>query len=73
MQDQCKGNCCFESLRSAPIAVNPGGSIVWNCEILIGEPGAFDVEIKIYLEENGIRTVTLRITGTAVEAARAPK
>ena len=73
MQDQCKGNCCFKSLQGAPVSVNPGGLIVWYCEILVGEPGPIDAEIKIYLEENGIRTVTLHVTGTAVEAPHAPK
>ena len=73
MQDQCKGNCCFKSLQNALVIVAAGRSIEWNCEILVGEPGPIDAEIKIYLEENGIRTVTLRVSGNAVEAPRAPK
>ena len=71
--DECKPTCCFSHLQDAPILIPPAGSIVIDCELLVKTSGSIDAEIKIYLEENGIRTVTLRVTGTAVEAPRAPK
>ena len=73
MAVQCVGNCCFKTVQDAPVLVSPGGSFDLDLELDVSRPGPIDAEIKIYLEENGIRTVTLRVTGTAVEAPRAPK
>ena len=70
---QCTGNFCFTSVQSAPVLIPPNGSLVINCILEVKSPGPIDAEIKIYLEENGIRTVTLRVTGTAVEGPHAPK
>lgn len=70
---QCSDNSCFGAVQEAPIIIPPGGTLNLDCELLVTRPGPIDAEIKIYLEENGIRTVTLRVTGTAVEAPRVPK
>ncbi len=70
---QCIGNCCFMPLEGGPIIILPGSSFDLACELDVNRPGPIDAAIKIYLEENGIRTVTLRVTGTAVEAPHAPK
>lgn len=72
-QGLCIANCCTKPLQDAAIVVPPGGSAEVRCKVLISLPGPIAAEFKIYLEDNGIRTVTLRVTGTAVEAPRAPK
>lgn len=69
---QCTGNFCITSAQNPPMLIPPGGSLAINCVLEVKFPGPIDAEIRIYLEENGIRTVTLRVTGTAVEAPRAP-
>ncbi len=70
---QCTGNFCISSAQSPPMLIQPGSSLALNCVLEVKSPSPIDAEIKIYLEENGIRTVTLRVTGNAVEAPRAPK
>ncbi len=70
---QCVANCCVKPLLEEAIFVPPGGSADVQCEVMASRPGPLGAEIKIYLEENGIRTVTLHVTGTAVEVPRAPK
>lgn len=73
MEGQCRGLNCIKPLRDTPLNVAAFGAVDIECEVLLGRPGPIDIEIKLYLEENGIRTVTLRVTGTAVEGPRAPK
>ncbi len=73
MQGRCIANCCTKPLQDEAIVVPPGGSAEVKFQVVAGVPGPIAAEFLIYLEENGIRTVTLRVTGTAVEAPRAPK
>ena len=70
---ECAGNSCFTSTLETPVQLPPVGSLELECELEVKAAGPIAAEFKIYLEENGIRTVTLRVTGTAVEAPRAPK
>ena len=67
---QCVANCCVKPLLESVLVVPPGGSVEIQCEVMASRPGPLEAEIKIYLEENGIRTVTLHVTGTAVEVPR---
>jgi len=70
---ECAGNSCFTSTLETPVQVPPAGTFDLECELEVKAGGPIYAEVKIYLEENGIRTVTLRVTGTAVEAPHAPK
>ena len=73
MQGRCIANCCTKPLQDEAIVVPPGGSAEVKFQVVASVPGPIVAEFLIYLEENGIRTVTLRVTGNAVEAPRAPK
>ena len=44
-----------------------GATFEYHCELSLKRPGKFEGEMDIHLEDNGIRTVTLSVRGTAVE------
>ena len=73
IREACEKNCCYFSKHYGPIAVGAGETAEYRVLLRVYRKGEFEAEINIYLEENGIRTVTLHVTGTAVEAPRAPK
>ena len=41
-----------------------GATFEYHCELSLKKPGKFDCEMDIHLEDNGIRTVHVRVTGT---------
>ena len=52
-----------------------GETFQYECELVVNEPGSFEAQIDIYMDENGLRKVTLTIRGVGVarEASDAPK
>lgn len=50
------------------MAVPAGESVEYPCELSIKHPGPFEAEITLFLEDNGIREVTLSVKGVAVAA-----
>lgn len=72
-EGQCRATGCFQPLQDTPVILQPGESVKFLCELTIVRHGMIDITLDVYLEENGIRTVTLHVTGTAVEAPRAPQ
>ena len=41
-----------------------GATFEYHCELSLKKPGKFEGEMDIHLEDNGIRTVRVRVTGT---------
>ena len=48
--------------------VPAGESIEYPCELTVNDAGEFEAEIVLYLEDNGIREVTLTVRGVGVAA-----
>lgn len=43
-----------------------GGTVEYPCELTVKGPGPFEAEIVLFLEDNGIREVTLTVRGVGV-------
>ena len=46
------------------MSIPAGSTFEYHCELSLKKPGQFEGEMDIHLEDNGIRTVTVRVTGT---------
>ncbi len=66
---------CFSSEHPDQVTISAGETFHYRCELAVHEPGPFVAELTIFLEDNGIRevTVTVRGTGVAPRAGDAPK
>ena len=73
LKEYCAADTCCASKHPDQITIPPGATFEYHFELLVKRLGPIDTGMDIYFEENGIRTVTLRVTGTAVEAPRAPR
>lgn len=72
ISEGCAKNCCYFSKHNSTIIVGAGETVEYRLLLRIYRTGQIDAEIKIYLEDNGIRTVTLHVTGTAIKAPNVP-
>jgi hypothetical protein len=43
-----------------------GVTFNYECKLSVENPGPFEAQLNIHLEENGIRTVTITVRGVAV-------
>lgn len=48
----------------------PGGSVAYGCTLHFHTHGPLEGEITLFLEDNGIREVTLRVHGVVVPEDR---
>lgn len=48
------------------MSVPAGGTFRYECDVHVKRPGPFDLEIHVYIDDNGVRTVPLSVRGTAV-------
>lgn len=44
--------------------IGAGETFEYRCELDLKKPGPFECEMHIHLEDNGIRTVRVRVSGT---------
>ena len=65
LQEACGQRCCLSSKHPELVSIPAGGTFEYHCEVDVRSAGKLECEMHIYLEDNGIRTVTVRITGTA--------
>lgn len=52
--------------------VPAGGTAEYPCELTVKQPGPFAADITLFLEDNGIRAVTVSVKGVAVAAEGKP-
>lgn len=67
LNEGCQGGVCLRSKHHGQIEVPAGGTFRYECVVRVGEPGPFDLKIVVFLEDAGIRTVTLAARGTGRE------
>lgn len=55
------------------MSIPAGETFEYRCELQVKHPGPFEGELAIHLEDNGIRTVLVSVSGTVKgEIADAP-
>ncbi len=64
LNEGCQGGVCLRSRHHDQITVPAGGTFRYECDVKVREPGPFDLQIAVFLEDGGIRTVTLAARGT---------
>lgn len=48
------------------LTVEPGTTFEYTCELSVKKPGPFEAPMTLFLEDNGIREVTLTVRGVGV-------
>jgi hypothetical protein len=66
MMQGCRSCVCFGTMHDGPVAVAPGTTIAYTCELDVTGSGPLEVPIRLYLEDNGIREVEEMFRGVAV-------
>ncbi len=64
LNEGCQGGVCLLSRHHEQITVPAGGTFRYECDVKVRQPGPFDLQIAVFLEDGGIRTVTLAARGT---------
>ena len=65
--EACGRNCCMKSKHRGQVTVQPGETYNYIFHLRVG-PGEFGMTMTMYVEENGIRTVELPISGIGIPA-----
>lgn len=67
---KCGYNCCFtmKHLEGEQVVVPPGGTANYVYEVSVRGPGPFDIDSELFLDDDGLRAVPLKVRGTVVEA-----
>ena len=60
-------NCCFSSKHREQITVPAGGTFEYGVKLSVKEPGKFESGLRLWFEDNGIRSVDIGVRGVAVE------
>ena len=60
------GGCCWKAVRAGQVSVAPGQTVPYELELTVGQPGPFETNVELYLEDKGIKAVSLTFRGTAV-------
>ncbi len=61
-------NCCFRAKHHSQVTILAGQTAEYPCELTVHKPGPFESEMVLFLEDNGIREVTLTVRGVGVAA-----
>jgi hypothetical protein len=63
----CGLTCCWVPMELPnPVVIGPGEAFVFRCRLEVKQVGPFEVPMTLYLEDAGLRTITLRVRGTGV-------
>jgi len=65
---QCQAAGCMDAKSNEQITIAPGETIEYQCDYDVYKPGPFELKLDVFLEDNGIRTVTLTVRGVGVAA-----
>ena len=63
---------CFSSKHHEQVAVGPGETFAYHCKLSVVAAGRFEAAIGLFLEDNGIREVSLTVRGVGVAPAQEP-
>lgn len=66
----CGKNCCYSPEIMSHIEVPPQGEIEYTCSVYIPRPGPFVCHMKLFLDDCGLRKVTLIVKGTGIETEK---
>jgi hypothetical protein len=69
----CGTTACFAPKQPIPFEIPPKGSAAIVFSLDLREPGPFELEVPLYLEDAGLRQLTVKVTGNALPAAPAKK
>jgi hypothetical protein len=61
----CGYNCCVSWKREIPFDVAPGDSVDLECVLETRQPGEFKLEVRVYLDDVGLREWIMTLKGTA--------
>ncbi|MFQ3650574.1 MAG: hypothetical protein SNJ75_09590 [Gemmataceae bacterium] len=64
----CKINCCYKPKAIDPVEIAPGQSLDYPYIIMFG-PGPFEATVPVFVDDGGLRTLSLEIRGTGIEVA----
>ncbi len=62
----CNVQGCLTPLVEGQILVEAGATHEYTCELTLRKIGTFEIPITVYLEDNGLRTITLTAQGVAI-------
>jgi hypothetical protein len=63
-------NCRFRAKREAPFELPAGANEVIECMLEPINPGPFEAQLHVYLDDHGLRDIPLVVRGTAVSAGQ---
>jgi hypothetical protein len=62
----CGDNCCYDSRTVNPTVVPAHGQVDYACDLFISREGPFSADIRLYLDDGGLRRVTFVVEGVGV-------
>lgn len=68
----CFANCCVGPKAQQQVEVEPGATQTYVCYIRVKSAGPFEAPITLYLDDDGLREVTLTVRGVGVAPAQEP-
>lgn len=63
----CGPRCCYRPLQEGPIEVPPGGKAEYRWEATIVGAGPFEAQVPMFLDDGGLRNVTILLRGNGVK------
>lgn len=62
----CADNCCYSPANSARITILPGSEAMYECDLKVYSAGPFAAKAELFVDEGGLRTYLVPLTGTAI-------
>jgi hypothetical protein len=69
---QCGGVWCVKSRHHEQVVIGPGETFPYTCTLQVRGAGPFEAPLTLYLDDDGLREVTLTVRGIGVEPEPAP-
>lgn len=64
----CAEKCCFRPRDENPVLVPAGERVAYPWELNVMGTGAFEAHIALFLDDGGLRQVTLTVRGVGIDA-----
>jgi hypothetical protein len=64
--DACGKSCCIKPKSTDRLSIPPGGAVDVVCELLVAARSEFEFSGNMFLNDNGLRTVKIKIHGVGV-------
>jgi hypothetical protein len=65
--EACGNNCCVRPKHTGPVSVAPGGTVEFPILIRLSRSGPFEIQVELYLDDDGVRVLPVTIAGTVLE------